>query len=84
MNCSKCGSKFLVKAGFINDKQRFKCNNCNYHFIDPALRQHGMPEELKQKAVQLVREGKSIRQAAKRVGISHVSVLKWLKEAERS
>lgn len=80
MNCPRCTSKFCVKAGFIQGKQRFKCNNCNFHFIDPSQKEQGLPLELKKRAIALVKEGKSIRQAARNVGTSHVSVLKWLKE----
>ena len=80
MYCPKCTSKYCVKAGFVQTKQRFKCNNCNLHFIDPAQKEQGMPIEMKRKAIAAVKAGASIRQTARNIGISHVSVLKWLKQ----
>lgn len=80
MNCPKCSSKYCVKAGFVQQKQRFKCNNCNHHFIDPSQKEQGFPLELKNRAIAAVKAGSSIRQTARSIGISHVSVMKWLKQ----
>ena len=34
MNCPKCHSNQIVKNGHIyNNKQRFKCKDCNYQFV---------------------------------------------------
>jgi transposase len=42
------------------------------------------PEEFKREAIELVRlTGKSVRQVAKDLGISEVSLRNWIKEAER-
>ena len=31
-NYPKCNLSDTVKAGFIKDKQRYKCKNCNYYY----------------------------------------------------
>ena len=30
--CPKCNNNAIVKAGLVQNKQRFKCKSCSYHF----------------------------------------------------
>ncbi len=81
MNCPKCNAAQCVKAGFVQEKQRFMCKGCNYHFVDPAQNTKGLPEQVKQMALALVRGGNGIRQVARAAQVSHVSIIRWMREA---
>ncbi len=81
MNCPKCNATQFVKAGFVQDKQRFMCKACNYHFVDPAHNKKGFPQQVKRKVLEMVRGGNGIRQVARTARVSHVSILRWMREA---
>ena len=34
MNCPKCQHEHFVKNGFVNEKQRYKCKDCNYQWTE--------------------------------------------------
>jgi len=77
--CSKCASKEFVKAGFNSDgKQRYKCKSCGCHFIQ-LKKIRGESLELKRKAVQLYLEGVGFRSIGQVLGVSHVSIQKWIR-----
>lgn len=82
--CPKCQSLPIVKAGMIRRKQRYKCKTCGYFFTDPAQHSRGYTPSLKQQALAMALDGNGIRQAARHVGVSHVSVLNWVKQAADS
>lgn len=77
--CPKCQSQTLIKSGIIKDRQRFRCKECGYSFtvlkegksIDPYY---------VIKALQLFLEGVSFREIERILGISHVSVMNWVKK----
>lgn len=76
MECIKCKSGNVVKAGYIAKKQRYKCNNCGYHF---TINQKGKSLELKRLALELYLEGNSFRAIGRLLKVSNVSVLKWIR-----
>jgi transposase-like protein len=77
--CPKCQSQELIKSGVIKGRQRFKCKLCSYSFtvlkggknIDPYY---------VIKALQLYIEGVTFREIERILGISHVSVMNWVKK----
>lgn len=79
IKCPKCQGSDCVKSGIIKERQRFKCKACNYFFtvmkegkkIDPYY---------VVKALQLYLEGVTSREIERILGVSHVSVLNWVKE----
>jgi len=76
--CPKCRSVEIVKSGIVKGRQRYKCRTCQYYFsvmkegksIDPYY---------VIKALQLYIEGVSLREIERILGISHVSVMNWIK-----
>ncbi|MRX48269.1 IS1/IS1595 family N-terminal zinc-binding domain-containing protein [Pedobacter puniceum] len=77
--CPKCQSREVVKSGIINDKQRFKCKDCLYYFtVDKIGKQ--VDNYYIIKALQLYVEGVSYREIERLLGVSHVSVMKWVKK----
>jgi hypothetical protein len=77
--CPKCKLHKVIKSGVVKGKQRYKCQSCNYHFsvmkdgkrIDPYY---------VIKALQLYIEGVTYREIERILGISHASVINWVKE----
>lgn len=76
--CPKCKERYIVKSGKVKGRQRYKCNNCNYYFtvlkkgknIDPYF---------VIKALQLYLEGVTFREIERILGVSHVSVMNWVR-----
>lgn len=77
-SCPKCKSDRIVKSGVVNNRQRFKCKRCNYHF---TVSKEGkrVDSYFVVKALQLHLEGVSAREIERLLGVSHVSVLNWVK-----
>ncbi len=79
MFCPKCKSDEIVKSGTAKGKQRYKCKQCSYFFsvmkegksIDPYY---------VIKALQLYIEGVTLREIERILGVSHVSVMNWIRK----
>jgi transposase-like protein len=56
-HCSRCGSRRLIRFGFVAGKQRWRCKRCRYQFT--RLDGHGTPEPTKRAAVSLYGYGLS-------------------------
>lgn len=77
-NCPKCNATSFVKSGIINHRQRYKCKTCNYFFtVQKAGKK--IDDYYVTKALQLYVEGVSYREIERLLGISHVSVMNWVK-----
>ena len=77
--CPQCQSKKVVKSGVIKDKQRYKCKDCGYHFtVNKIGKQIDMYYVTK--ALQLYLEGLTYREIERILGVSHVSVMNWVKK----
>jgi len=73
--CVRCNSENIVKSGIVNEKQRYKCQKCNYHF---TVVSKGFPEKVKRIAIHLWLEGMSIRRIGRIMNVSDVAIGKWL------
>lgn len=79
IRCPKCQNYDVVKSGVVKGRQRYNCKACHYFFtvfkdgknIDPYY---------VIKALQLYIEGVSLREIERLIGVSHVSVLNWVKK----
>jgi transposase-like protein len=77
--CPQCQSKKVVKSGIVNSKQRYKCKDCSYHFtVNKTGKQIDMYYVTK--ALQLYLEGLTYREIERIIGVSHVSVMNWVKK----
>lgn len=79
INCPKCNSNKSVKCGIIKEKQRFKCKDCGYHFTVNKIGK-SIESYYVIKALQLYMEGLSYREIERILGVSHVSVINWVKK----
>ncbi len=77
--CPQCQSKKVVKSGVVKEKQRYKCKDCGYHFtVNKIGKQIDMYYVTK--ALQLYLEGLTYREIERILGVSHVSVMNWVKK----
>lgn len=76
--CPKCEASNYNKSGIVQGRQRYKCKQCGYHF---TVQKEGkkIDSYYVVKALQLYVEGVSYREIERILGISHVSVMNWVK-----
>jgi transposase-like protein len=77
--CPSCSSENQIKSGVVNGRQRYKCKDCNYNFTVDKIGKK-IDEYYVNKALQLYLEGLTYREIERILGISHVSVLNWVKK----
>lgn len=77
-HCPKCQSTEYVKSGVIKERQRYRCKKCGYHFT-VLKRGKRIDDYYVTKAIQLYVEGVSYREIERILGISHVSIMNWVK-----
>lgn len=77
--CPQCQSDKIIKSGVLNDRQRYKCKTCNYHFTVNKLGKR-IDQYYVTKALQLFLEGLSYREIERILGVSHVTVMKWVRK----
>ncbi len=78
MHCPKCHCEKKVKSGFTRGKQRYKCKNCNCHYTQSSL--YRTPIAVRAKAIKMYMEGLGFRAIERLEGVSHVSVMKWVRK----
>ncbi len=79
LKCPKCDCPETVKNGIIKNRQRFRCKKCDYNFTVDKLGK-GISSYYVIKALQLYIEGVSFREIERLLGVSHVSVMNWVKK----
>lgn len=77
--CPKCDSKEATKSGIVNERQRYKCRNCGYHYTVAKVGRE-VNSYYVVKALQLYMEGVGYREIERLLGVSHVSVMNWVKK----
>jgi len=79
MNCPRCKSSNYKKNGKVDGRQRYKCNACGYNY-SVEIKSTASSTSVKRQALQLYLEGLGFRSIGRFLGISHVSVQKWIKK----
>ncbi len=77
--CPKCENTQTVRNGIVNGRQRFRCKECHYNFTVDKVGK-GISTYYVIKALQLYIEGVSYREIERLLGVSHVSVMNWVKK----
>ena len=77
--CPKCQSNQTIKAGIVQEKQRYHCKECNYYFTVQKLGKQ-IDDYFVTKALQLYLEGLSYREIERIIGVSHVTISSWIKK----
>lgn len=77
--CPKCQNDDYVKSGVVKERQRFRCKACGYFFT--VLKQgKSIDPYYVVKALQLYIEGVTLREIERILGVSHVSVMNWVRQ----
>jgi transposase len=79
MNCPRCKSSNHKKNGKISGRQRYQCHDCGYNY-SVELKSTASSNSVKRQALQLYLEGFGVRSTGRLLGVSHVSVQKWIKK----
>ena len=77
MRCPKCQHPHFVKNGFVNEKQRYKCKNCNYQWTENH-KHRGRPIAERALAVFLYCHGLSMNAIAKMFAAPS-TILQWIR-----
>lgn len=77
--CPQCASKKVIKSGVVNDRQRYKCKDCGYNFTVNKMGKQ-IDKYYVTKALQLYLEGLTYREIERILGVSHVSIINWVKK----
>ena len=77
--CPNCGSDSNIKSGIVNHRQRYKCKKCNYFFSVNKVGKK-IDDYYVNKSLQLYLEGLTYREIERILGISHVSIMNWVKK----
>ncbi len=77
--CPNCGSDQYIKSGVVNERQRYKCKKCSYYFSVNKIGKK-IDDYYVNKSLQLYLEGLSYREIERILGISHVSIMNWVKK----
>ena len=77
MGCPRCQQTHFVKNGFVNQKQRYKCKECNYQWTEKTHR--GRPIADQALAVFLYCHGPSMNAIAKILRASPSTILRWIR-----
>ncbi len=77
MNCPRCNSSNHKKNGIVGGSQRYKCSDCGYNYT-VELKSTAFSTYVKKQALQLYLEGLGFRSIGRVLGVSHVSVQKWI------
>ena len=80
MECKLCSKSLLVRNGIVRGKQRYKCKNCGYNFVQGALRR-GKNLDKQKLALHMYLENMGFRDIGRVLGVSNVTVLNWVKSA---
>ena len=78
MSSPRCQHSHFVKNGHVNEKQRYKCKDCNYQWTENHKRR-GRPLAEKALAVFLYCHGLSMNAIAKMLDASPSTILDWVR-----
>jgi transposase len=78
MNCPRCKSSTHHKNGLVGGRQRYKCHDCGYNYT--VVKSAASSVSVKRQVLQLYLEGLGFRSIGRFLGVSHVSVQKWIKK----
>ena len=78
MDCVHCGSSSWIKYGIAQGRQRYRCKVCGHRYT-VERKSSAFSASVKQQALKLYLEGMGFRAISRVLGMSHVSVYRWIK-----
>jgi transposase-like protein len=87
MQCKYCGSEKIIKKGFVQKKQLYKCKDCGHRFYDNSnFSKMRSEKNLVVAALNFYYDGLSLRKAQRNLEqifgekVSQVTILNWIKK----
>ena len=80
ITCKRCNSSSIIKNGIVRSKQRYNCKDCGCNFVN-GDRRKGKHLDKKRLSLHLYLEGSGFRSIGRLLGVSNVSVLRWIRQA---
>ena len=77
--CKHCGSSEKVKNGYVSDKQRYKCKDCNKTYRAGDLREK-YDSDKKLKVLSMYLEGVGIRSIERLENVPNPLIIKWIRK----
>ncbi len=79
MKCISCKSNEKIKNGIVKGKQRYRCKNCGRNYTVEE-KSSSPSSSIKRMSLMMYLEGLGFHSIARLLGVSHVSVLQWIKK----
>ena len=80
MRCPQCQAEnHQNRDGYTGSgSQRYRCSKCGARYT-PQKKPQGYDEEIRLRAIRMYLDGLGFRQIGRQLGISHASVMNWVK-----
>ncbi len=79
VQCPRCKGENYSRSGVVKQRQRYYCKDCHYYFTVQKEGKKIDPYYVV-KALQLYIEGVTFREIERILGVSHVSIINWVKQ----
>ena len=83
MQCRRCGSNRLSKAGLSRGKQTYRCGECLHRFTPESNRSY-YPVAIKRQAIPMYAEGMGYSAISRVLGVKPETIYSWVKKAIQS
>ncbi len=81
MKCPKCSSTEVNKNGHCRGKQNYRCKSCGRQFLESHSTK-GYSDDARQICLKMVRAGLGFRAIGRATGVSHNTIINWVKQAK--
>lgn len=81
MKCPKCSSTDINRNGHCRGKQNYRCKACGRQFVE-SRSVRGYSDDAKRICLKMYRDGVGFRAIERTTGISHNTIINWVKQAE--
>jgi transposase-like protein len=81
MECPTCASQELLRNGYRNGVQCYRCKQCGRQFL-ASYKQTRYSQDVKQLCLRMYFRGMSTREIEAVTDIHHTTILSWLKEKD--
>lgn len=79
MKCPKCESEQIRKNGHRSGKQNYLCKNCGRQFVE-SYSPKGYSEDAKLICLRMHQNGLGFREIERLTGISHNTIINWVRQ----
>ncbi|WP_444980439.1 IS1/IS1595 family N-terminal zinc-binding domain-containing protein [Microseira wollei] len=76
-------STHICKNGHRRGKQNYLCQKCDRQFLD-SCSPKGYPPEVRERCLKLYADGMGCRAIGRETGVSHNTVINWVKQETTS